>query len=266
MSGSAAPWRAAPLALLALAWAGPAPAAGARCWIDHGALVAAAAFGDIAGDFLIDLAAPHSLLQESRALADGVETPTLTRDLVVAGRRVAAVEMTVQSLDARTRHFDTDINGVIGADVLGRYVVDLDPGADCRFSLSDPAARLARPPRGAVSLPVTVVGGRPLVEATLTDGARIRPGLFALGTADWRTVIAGARLSRSPPEGAAAPARLRGVEVAGRLFEQVPAVTAPASGDEAHGAIGLSVWSRWRLRLDPAAGRLDLTPLDPGDP
>jgi hypothetical protein len=55
------------------------------------------------------------------------------------------------------------------------------------------------------------------------------------------------------------------VEVAGRLFEQVPAlVRSPADAQEAGAgdadAIGMAVWSRWRLRLDTRRGWLELAP------
>ena len=228
-----------------------------RCWIDKGSLVASAAFGDIAGDFLIDLSAPVSQLHNTRAQLAGLETPIVRRDLVLAGRRIADVTLAVEDLDGRTRDFDTSINGVIGADVLGRFVVEIDP-EPCRLRLS---TRKARAFHGGVRLPVQEAGGRPVIEATISDGARAWTGLFAIDTARWSSGLARARLSR-PLSGdlglASPPIRLRALEVGGHLFEQVPAFIDPAGAEGSGGSIGMAVWSSWRLRLDMRNGQLDL--------
>ena len=234
------------------------PRGGTRCWIDNGALVAPAALGDIAGDFLIDLSAPVSLLHDTRARLDGLEDGNVTRDLRFAGRILPAVTMAVADLDARTRDFATVINGVIGADVLSRFVVEIEP-SPCRIRFVRRRAR--RTPRAA-RLAVEMAGGRPLVEARITDGVRVRSGWFALDTAAWPTTLFGDRLSRSPSATGPSPlARLRAMTLAGRLFEQIPAMpTAGSESARARGAIGLSVLSRWRLRLDVRDRWLDLTP------
>jgi hypothetical protein len=254
--------RRAPILLLALvasaALAGVARAGPARCWIDKGALVAPAAFGDIAGDFLVDLAAPVSALHVTRAQEDGLEGAAATRDLMVAGRRLAGVTLPIADLDARTARFATTINGVIGADLLGRFIVEIDP-SPCRLRL---LGRRPGPWPGSVRLPLRQAGGRPVVPARITDGAKARDGLFALGTADWETRLAGARLARPQAAEGAAPVRLRALEVGGRLFEQVPAAVQPDGGDEARGAIGMAVLSHWRLRLDMARGWLELSPAE----
>lgn len=238
---------------LAMAWGWPGAEAGeTRCWIDKGALVAPAAFGDIAGDFLIDLSAPASALHVTRAQEDGLEGEAATRDLILAGRRLAGVTLAIADLDTRTAKFDTTINGVIGADLLRRFIVEIDP-SPCRLRL---LLRRPRRWRGSVRLEIGEAGGRPLASARVTDGVQVRSGLFAIDTADWTTVVAGARLSRPQSDDAPAAVRLRAVEVGGRLFEQVPALVQP-QGD----AIGMAVWSRWRLRLDIRAGWLELAPL-----
>jgi hypothetical protein len=229
-----------------------------RCWIDKGALVAPAAFGDIAGDFLIDLSAPASALHVTRAREDGLEGEAATRDLTIAGRRLSGITLPIVDLDAHTARFDTTINGVIGADVLRRFVVEIDP-SPCRLRLlRRGGARWA----GSVRLPIREAGGRPLVPARVTDGVRVRSGLFALATAEWTTQVAG-RLARPQAAETPAPVRLRAVEVAGRLFEQVPAAAPPLGSDGAIGAIGVAVWSQWRLRLDVRHGWLDLASADP---
>ncbi len=248
-----------PVALLAaLALARGAVAGETRCWIDKGALVAPAAFGDIAGDFLIDLSTPTSALHVTRAQEDGLEGEAATRGLSIAGLRLAAVTLAIVDLDARTAKFDTTINGVIGADLLRRFIVEIDP-SPCRLRLL--RRRSAAWP-GSVRLAIREAGGRPLAPARVTDGAQARSGLFALDTADWATLVAGARLSRPLAADAPAPVRLRGVEVAGRLFEQVPAAVRPQGDDAGPGAIGMAVWSRWRLRLNIREGWLELAPAE----
>jgi hypothetical protein len=244
-----------------------------RCWIDNGALVAPAAFGDIAGDFLIDLAAPASELHNTRAESDGIaadgpEAASVTRDLSIAGEPVKGFSMTVADLDARTRAFDTTINGVIGADLLDQFTVEIR-FSPCRLRLTRRASTADRPPVHGVRLPVRIVDGRPLAAATLSDGVRVRPGWFAIGTADWASLVSGARLSRplptatpTAPAAEPPPVRLRAMEIGGRLFEQVPATVAPEGDDDTEGVIGMAVWSRWSLRLDARAGWLDLTPAD----
>jgi hypothetical protein len=247
--------------IVLLAWLGPvrgAPASETRCWIDKGALVAPAAFGDVAGDFLIDLSAPVSVLHVTRAQEDGLEGIAATRDLSIAGRRLAGVTLAIVDLDARTAKFDTTINGVIGADLLRRFVVEIDP-SPCRLRL---LRRRSGAWPGSVRLAIREIGGRPLTLARVTDGLKVRSGLFAIDTADWATIVAGARLSRPQPADPPAPVRLRGVEVAGRLFEQVPAALRPPAGDETPDAIGMAIWSRWRLRLDLRHGWLELAPAE----
>jgi hypothetical protein len=244
--------------LAALAFAAPASAGVTPCWVDKGALVAPASFGDIAGDFLIDPSTPVSQLHVTRALSAGLETSTVRRNLRIGGQRVAGFEMTVADLDARTGAFDTTINGVLGADLLGRFSVEFDR-APCRLRLS--RAR-SRPWAGGVRLALRDLGGRPGVEAVVSDGLRARRGWFAIDTGHWTSQVLGARLSHPVGGGFPPPAiRLRALEVGGRLFEQVPAVVAPAADDQSAGSIGMALWSRWpSLRLDMREGWLDLPP------
>lgn len=256
------------------AWAST-PRDGTQCWIDNGALVAPAAFGDIAGDFLIDLSTPVSMLHDTRARLDGIEATFVTRDLLFAGRTVAAVPMVVANLDSRTRDFATVINGVVGADVLSRFVVEIDV-SPCRIRLTPWTARRRgeRRRRRATRLAVAIVGGRPLAEARITDGVGVSSGLFALDTASWPTTLFGDRLSRQPPATGAPPLiRLRAMTLGGRLFEQIPAEVFPLDARDAaseatlqtaaaRGAIGLSVLSGWRLRLDMHDGWIELLPAE----
>jgi hypothetical protein len=112
---------------------------------------------------------------------------------------------------------------------------------------------------GSLRLPIREVDGRPLAPARITDGVRVRDGLFAIDTAGWSTIVRGG-LSRPQASGDPSPVRLRAVELGGSLFEQVPAgVRLPGEADQID-AIGMSVWSRWRLRLDVRRGWLELDP------
>lgn len=239
-----------------LAAAGGARAGATRCWLDHGALVAPAAFGDIAGDFIIDVSRPASALHDTRAGADGIATDAARGPLTLAGERTDDLDLPVMDLDARTRPFDTVINGVIGWDVLGRYAVRLDlRRGGCRLRLS----RARRIARRAGALPLVEVGGAPAIPAAVSDGVNARSGLFLIDTGQEEVSVADARLSR-PRSGKDkdAPVRLRAASLGGVLVENVPgAVMEPLVGGVA-GALGLSVWRGGVLDLDPARRRVSL--------
>ena len=248
--------RLAGLCLLVAFAAGSARASGTRCWFEGGAVVIPAAFGDIAGDFILDLSAPRSLLHATRAQSDGIEATAASRDLRVAGKRVDDVTMDVVDLDARTKTFTTSIAGVLGADVASRFVVDIR-FAPCRVILYRRApTRLA----GAIRLKTWRVDGVAAIRAAVSDGVRTRAGLFAIDTGASATRVAGATLSRTPAAGHAPPIRLRGLSVAAAIFEQIPAALMEGNPTGLDGAIGSAVWSRHDLRLDMRQGWLDLAP------
>ncbi|MGI9170087.1 MAG: hypothetical protein ACR2FH_07935 [Caulobacteraceae bacterium] len=247
-------------------------AAGARageteCWFENGALVVPAAFGDIAGDFILDISAPGSQLHVTRALSAGIDAGRARSVLILAGERVDGFGMEVGDLDTRSRGFPTNITGVLGADALAPFVADID-FTPCRIRLRRgvPAARV----RG-VRLRVERVARIPAVEAAISDGATSRGGLFAIDTASAGMRIAAAALSRDPASGIdpaarqSAPARLRALSLAGRLFEQTPAGPWPDAPAALEGAIGATVWSRLHLRLDLKHGWLWLSSA-PGAP
>ena len=239
--------------------AGQARAGETACWFENGAVVVSAAFGDIAGDFILDLSAPRSQLHDTAAQSHGVETDSARRDLILAGETLHDFEMPVIDLDARSAAFVTSINGVLGADALAPFVIDI------RFSPCVVTLYRRTPGRaaGSIRLKVRQVAGAPAMAAAISDGMESRQGWFAIDTGSLGTRIAGASLSRTPPKGAdpASPSvRLRALSLGGRLFEQPPAglmKDAPAGLD---GAIGNAIWSRYRLRLDIRGGWLDLTP------
>ncbi|MGH6955893.1 MAG: hypothetical protein ACREEW_04425 [Caulobacteraceae bacterium] len=248
--------------LAAAALAGPSARAGVtRCWIDNGAVVAPAALGDIAGDFLFDLSAPRSELHLTRAQGGGLEGPAMTATLRLAGERIPAT-FAVADLDARSWGFPSTINGLIGADVLAGYVVEVRL-APCRIALWR-----RRPPRAPVlaSLPVHIVSGVPTVEASIFDGQVGETGWFAIdtGTAAVRVSTALAALSRAPkgldPDSRVRPpARLAAVGLAGSALTNLPASLENDLPSGLVGGLGDAVWSRYAgFRLDLRRGRLQL--------
>ncbi len=239
------------LLLTTLALCGPARAGSTRCWIDQGAVVVAAAFGDIAGDFVVDIGAPVSALHVTAANAHGITSESVELPLTLAGRRLASARMKVVDLDGLPP-IDTNIAGVIGADVLSRYPVTIQ-FAPCRLTWG--TAKVAW---GALRLPVTLANGAPTLAAELTDGVTVRDRSMIVSTGRTETLVPAAFLSRILKAGSSPPVRLRAVVVGGRLLEQVPAGVAQGVS----GSIGTGVWRRWRsLTLDFGRGRLELAPL-----
>ena len=240
------------LSLLA-ASSGRAVAGTTACWFENGAVVAPAAIGGVSGDFVIDLSAPRTLLHETAAQTAGFSDTALSLPVSVAGQRTAATAVTVRDLDYRSVGFSTPITGVIGADVLDRYLMILD-FAPCRLQLR---SRDAPPRPSGRGLKVTMVGGTPTVLAAASDGLRGVSGPFALDTASAGGVRArgAADAPRQKPAGT-----LRGLSLDGVLRQNVPAVVAGELPDGVVGAIGATVLSAYRLIFDPKASRLWLNP------
>lgn len=252
--------RAALLACGLAAFSGKAMAAEIACWLDRGVLVAPATAGGVSGDFIIDTGAGHSAIHNTRAQAAGVEGDSLAGEVRLAGARVAARDLAVEDLDARTWAFPTPIAGVIGADILRGFVVELDT-SPCRLTL---AAAGGLPRVSGASLPMVWRGAVPVVTGALSDGptartvaltpatgldaaTRLSPSIAAVPGAETKSL--------SPYE--AGRAELRALSLGGALFEHLRA----GLNDEAatsDGAVGLAVLGRWRLRFDFPAGRLHL--------
>jgi hypothetical protein len=244
---------------LGLLLAPSARAGEAACWFENGAVVVPAEVGGVAGDWLLDPSAAHTLLHETRAQMEDLP-PIFTASAHVAGESLEGLQVTVADLDGRAPGFATPIAGVLGADVLGRFVVDLD-FAPCRVRFS--SGRGWRAPRGSRSLPLSFVDGLPTVLAAVSDDRRARQGPFAI---DWSSRAA-VRLTggtfnrpREIPPRSVAPARLRALSIDGDLYEEVSAALAPDIDPSIAGALGVDLWSRWRLRLDMTGGRLWLSP------
>jgi hypothetical protein len=261
--------RAASLVFLCLSGALTAPGAAAAgeapCWYDNGALVVPAAFGEITGDFILDVSAPRSQLHDSRAGAAGIEGASATGDLTFGDERLPAFPIEVADLDARSWGFNTNINGVLGADALAPFVVDIS-FSPCRVTLyRKPPPRWAAP-----HLKITRVAGVAALEATISDGTASRRGLFAIDTASKGVRVADATLSRAPDKDAdpfsrgEPPARLRAVSLGGTLFEQTPAGLMKDAPAGLEGAIGDAIWSHYRMRLNLREGWIQLAPAPKG--
>lgn len=246
-------------ACLALCLASAARAGETACWFENGAVVAPAVIGDMAGDYVIDLSAPHTLLHETKAQMAGITQPELPLSVEVAGLKTPAVAVRVADLDARGAGFVTPIAGVIGMDVLAGHSVEID-FARCRVRIDQPWKA-----RRQVVLPVEVIEGLPTIVAGVSDGPKALQGAFAIDTAS----KAMARLST---RGAAAtgkldmtarhkaPARLRALSIGGVLAENVPASLTDDLPDGVAGTLGTGLWARHRLRLAADARTLSVAP------
>lgn len=257
------PLRAPLLAVLLTALGAQAARAGeAACWFENGAVVIAAEVGGVAGDWLLDPSAPHTLLHETRAQMEGLAA-TFPASARFAGESLSGLQVTVADLDDRAPGFATPIAGVLGADVLARFVVDID-FAPCWVRFSTGPGRT--PGRGARVLRLATAGGIPVLTAAVSDDRRARQGLFAIDLSSRASVrLTGADFR--PPSKAAteaprgiAPGRLRALSMDGQLFEETSAALAPDLDQALAGALGTDLWSRWRIRLDIRRGRLWLSP------
>jgi hypothetical protein len=222
-------------------------------------VVVPAAFGDIAGDFILDASAATSSLHVSVAQSAGILEERTRATLRLAGRRIERFDMAIADLGSLQAGRMASIAGVIGADALGAWTVEIDT-APCRV-------RLERRPRGrwARRLPLRRIAGVPAVRAAISDGVTSRAGWFAIDTGSLGTLVADARLTRTPPPDAPdPPARLRALSLAGALYEQTPAGLAPDAAPGLAGSIGQAVWSHYRMRLDIARGWLELAPSSAG--
>jgi hypothetical protein len=247
--------RVSPLLILSVlaASGGPAMAGQTACWFENGAVVAPAAIGGLAGDYVIDLSAPQTLLHTDVAQGQGY-ADTVPLPVRLAGQRVDAAPVTVQSLDYRAVGFSTPILGVIGADVLDHYILTLD-FQPCRLELAPLGTRFKV--QGEARR-VVMVGGVPTIVAAASDGLTGLSGPFALDTASNGAVRArgAADGPRQKPAGT-----LRGLSLDGTLRQHLPAVVAGDLPEGVVGALGVQVLSAYRLRLDPQALRLWLTPV-----
>jgi hypothetical protein len=249
-----------------LAFAATGASAGeAACWFENGVLVVGAEVMGVPGDYILDTASPRTLLAESQAQAAGFAETALTGEVRLAGVAVPSQAVAVADLDMRTGALPTPIAGVIGADVLREFVLDVT-FAPCRVALR-PAGRAPPFPAEAV-LPLSWVADRPVVTAASSDGPRTLTGAFAPATGADTAVRLSDAVARVPgaakpkelyPYGVLRP-RLRALSFAGVLSENLPAGLMKAENPDLHGQIGAPLLSHYRLRFDFPGGRLLLAP------
>ena len=219
----------------------------------------------VPGDYVLDTATPHTQLAESQAQAAGYAEVSLVGRVRLAGLSLSGRAVAVADLDPRTGALPTPIAGVIGADVLRAYVLDVS-FAPCRIVLS-PAGGAPRF-RAPMSLPMAWVADRPGVIAAVADGPHTVSDLFAPATgadtglrlSDAIASVAGAaRPDELYPYGVYRP-RLRALSFAGALSENLPTGLMKAENPRLAGQIGAPLLARYRLRFDFPAGRLLLAP------
>ncbi|WP_312165846.1 hypothetical protein [Phenylobacterium sp.] len=249
---------------LAVALAPAAAQAGeTACWYERGVVVAPASIAGLAGDYILDTGSPVTQLHETKAQAAGLVDPAQRGPIRIAGLTLPDRPFAVADLDARTYAFPTPIAGVIGADLLSAYVVDVS-FAPCKVSIY-PHGKAPRLAAGA-ALPLHTRDGVATAHAAVSDGPRALAGDFVVATGSDTAVRLSQDLASAP--GVAKPedilpygerrARLRAASFAGTLFENLDGgLTAETQGA---GVLGAPLLTRWRLRFDFPGGRLLLAP------
>lgn len=230
------------------------------CWYEQGVIVAPASIAGLAGDYILDTGAPATQVHETRAEGAGFVDPAQRGQVRIAGLTLPDRPFTVTDLDARTHAFPTPIAGVIGADLLAAYVVDVS-FSPCRVAIHP----LGEAPRFGAGTSLAL-GRNATARASVADGPRTLTGEFVIATGSDTAVRIDERLASIP--GAEKPeaflpygegrAELRAASFAGALFENLEAGLTPAA--ETAGVIGAPLLSRWRLRFDFPRGRLLLAP------
>ncbi len=241
-----------------LAWAGET-----ACWYEQGVIVAPASIDGLAGDYIVDTGAPATLLHETKAQGAGLTLTALHGPIQIAGLSLQGRPFNVVDLDARTWAFPTPIAGVIGADLLSDYVVDIS-FEPCRVAIYPPSKAPAFP--APTSLRLKSGAQVAVARAAVSDGSRSLAGDFVIATGADAAIRLGTGLAAVP--GAAKPqdflpygerrARLRAASFSGELFENLDGglVEDPPGA----GVIGAPMLARWRLRFDFPQGRLLLRP------
>lgn len=254
-----------PFCLVALAAAAPARAAEVACRFEAGTITLPAVVAGIAGDYILDTGAAQTTLHSTKAEAEGIADTALTGDVRVAGMAIRAVPLKVADLDVRTWNLPTPAGGVIGADVLKGFVVDVSY-APCRVRLSLPGKA---PRASGRTLDLGWDLGRPTAEAAVADETRRITGRFVIATGanapvrladDLAQVVPGAlRPEELYPEGVWL-ARLPQVSFAGAEGLDAGAGLMKPEGDVA-GLLGAHVLAHFRLRFDFPAGKLIVQPV-----
>lgn len=250
-----------PLAVAALI-AAPACSAEVACHFDAGVIVVPAEMAGIAGDYILDTGSTRTTLHETLAQVAGIEGDSVVGDVVLAGIRLSGQTLLIADLDVRTWNLPTVGAGVIGADLLRDFVIDVS-FAPCRVRLS---RRGDAPAFRGRSLELGWDKGRPTVVASISDHTHQITGAFVIATGANAPVRLADDLARTTP--GASPelypdgvwlARLPQVTFAGHTGQDVAAGLMKPDGDVV-GVLGGQVLANFRLRFDFPAGRLVVAP------
>lgn len=233
------------------------------CRFERGVVTVPAMMAGVAGDYILDTGAAQSALHETKAQAEGIADTELTGDLSVAGMAVTSLPLRVVDLDVRTWNLPTPVAGLIGADALKGFVVDV-AYAPCRIRLSKPG-QAPRFRGRALSLSWDL--GRPTVAAAVADEVRRISGRFVVATgtnvplrlADDLAQIGATETKELYPEGVWL-ARLPEVDFAGATGRDVAAGLMKPEGDVV-GVLGGAVLAHFRLRFDFPRGKLVVDPV-----
>ena len=72
------------------------------CWIDHGAVLAPATFGDMVGDVVLDPGRSQSALHDTAARSAGLTGGAVTAAWSLAGQTARSVTLPIRDLDPET--------------------------------------------------------------------------------------------------------------------------------------------------------------------
>lgn len=251
-------------ALLAVLVSGGVARSGeSACWYEQGVIVTPASIDGLAGDYILDTGTPVTQLHETKAQGAGLTGTALHGPVRIAGLSLPDRPFSVADLDARTWAFPTPIAGVIGADLLSAYVVDVS-FAPCTVAIyprgKAPAFRAQTSIRLKPGAPVAVA------RAGASDGPRALAGDFVIATGadtamrldtDLATVPGAAKPQELLPYGEGR-ATLRAASFGGQLFENLEGGL--VQDQPVDGVIGAPLLARWRLRFDFPQGLLLLRP------
>ena len=197
-----------------------------------------------------------------------------TRKLVLGGVTRTGGRIAVADLPALATGESTPVDVLVGRDLIGRYALDIDYDAH-RFRLL-PSGRL--PFRG-ITAPLAISAARQVYESEVViDGHRMRPMIVDTGdgssitfSADaWQAAdVAPPALTSAVSFGLGGPvitdlAVLPEMRVGGAVASEVEVRIEPRGGFSqevgAAGRIGTGFLQRYRVLLDPRAGRMVLAP------
>ncbi|WP_309646430.1 hypothetical protein, partial [Phenylobacterium sp.] len=189
----------------------------------------------------------------TKAQMAGFTETKLRGRILIAGLRLRQRPIAVVDLDARTAPFPTPIAGVIGADLLSPYVVDVR-FSPCRVAIRRPGQARRFP--AVEVLAMSAARGPATVRAAVADGPHAQAGVMVLSTGSDAPVrlyqrVAGAWGTKElllPYD--EHRANLRALSLGGALFENVPAGLLADGPSDRLGMIGAPILSRWRVRFD----------------